>query len=57
MGELHLEVAIHKLMRDHKVQVTPGKPMVSYRQTLAKTVQFEYRYIKQSGGRGKVRRH
>jgi elongation factor G len=53
MGELHLEVAIHKLMRDHKVQVTPGKPMVSYRQTLAKTVEFEHRYIKQTGGRGK----
>lgn len=53
MGELHLEVAIHKLMRDHKVQVTPGKPMVSYRQTLAKPIQLEYRYIKQSGGRGK----
>jgi elongation factor G len=53
MGELHLEVALHKLMRDHKVQVTPGKPMVSYRQTLAKPVEFEYRYIKQTGGRGK----
>jgi elongation factor G len=53
MGELHLEVAIHKLLRDHKVQVTPGKPMVSYRQTLAKPVEFEYRYIKQTGGRGK----
>jgi elongation factor G len=53
MGELHLEVAIHKLMRDHKVPVTAGKPMVSYRQTLAKPVEFEYRYIKQSGGRGK----
>src|SRR5437870_12666810 len=53
MGELHLEVAIHKLMRDHKVQVTPGKPMVSYRQTLAKPVEIEYRYIKQTGGRGK----
>lgn len=53
MGELHLEVAIHKLMRDHKVQVTPGKPMVSYRQTLAKPIELEYRYIKQSGGRGK----
>jgi elongation factor G len=53
MGELHLEVAIHKLMRDHKVQVTPGKPMVSYRQTLAKPVEIETRYIKQSGGRGK----
>ncbi len=53
MGELHLEVAIHKLMRDHKVQVTPGKPMVSYRQTLIKPVEIETRYIKQSGGRGK----
>jgi elongation factor G len=53
MGELHLEVAVHKLLRDFKVQVTPGKPMVSYRQTLAKPVELEYRYIKQSGGRGK----
>jgi elongation factor G len=53
MGELHLEVAIHKLMRDHKVEVTPGKPMVSYRQTLAREIELEYRYIKQSGGRGK----
>jgi elongation factor G len=53
MGELHLEVAVHKLMRDFKVQVTPGKPMVSYRQTLARAVELEHRYIKQSGGRGK----
>jgi elongation factor G len=53
MGELHLEVSLHKLLRDFKVQVTPGKPMVSYRQTLAKEVEIEYRYIKQSGGRGK----
>jgi elongation factor G len=53
MGELHLEVAVHKLQRDHGVQVTPGKPMVSYRQTLAKPVDIETRYIKQSGGRGK----
>jgi elongation factor G len=53
MGELHLEVAIYKLMRDFKVQVTPGKPMVAYRQTLAKPIELEYRYIKQTGGRGK----
>src|SRR5204863_3454570 len=53
MGELHLEVSIHKLQRDHGVQVTVGKPMVAYRQTLAKAVEFETRYIKQSGGRGK----
>jgi elongation factor G len=53
MGELHLEVAVHKLLRDHRVQVTVGKPMVAYRQTLSKPVEFEYRYIKQTGGRGK----
>jgi elongation factor G len=53
MGELHLEVAVHKLMRDHGVEVSVGKPMVAYRQTLSKTVEIETRYIKQSGGRGK----
>jgi elongation factor G len=53
MGELHLEVAVHKLQRDHGVAVGVGKPMVAYRQTLAKAVEFEYRYIKQTGGRGK----
>src|SRR5947209_9386411 len=52
MGELHLEVAVHKLLRDHRASVTVGKPMVAYRQTLAKAVEFEYRYIKQTGGRG-----
>ncbi len=52
MGELHLEVAVHKLLRDHKVQVSVGKPMVSYRQTLARPIELEYRYIKQTGGRG-----
>jgi elongation factor G len=53
MGELHLEVAVHKLQRDHGVQVAVGKPQVAYRQTLAKPVELETRYIKQSGGRGK----
>jgi elongation factor G len=52
MGELHLEVAVHKLQRDHRVQVSVGRPMVSYRQTLAKPIELEYRYIKQTGGRG-----
>src|SRR5438876_163604 len=53
MGELHLEVAVHKLQRDHGVEVAVGKPMVAYRQTLARPVEIETRYIKQSGGRGK----
>jgi elongation factor G len=53
MGELHLEVAAHKLQRDHGVFVARGKPMVAYRQTLARPVEIETRYIKQHGGRGK----
>jgi elongation factor G len=53
MGELHLEVSIEKLQRNPGVRVTVGKPMVAYRQTLAKPVELETRYIKQTGGRGK----
>src|SRR5207249_2506042 len=53
MGELHLEVSVEKLMRTPGVKVSAGKPMVAYRQTLSKPVEFETRYIKQSGGRGK----
>ncbi len=53
MGELHLEVSVEKLMRNQGVKVTTGKPMVAYRQTLARAVDIETRYIKQTGGRGK----
>src|SRR5665213_2270440 len=53
MGELHLEVSLEKLQRNPGVKVTAGRPQVAYRQTLAKPVVIETRYIKQSGGRGK----
>jgi elongation factor G len=53
MGELHLEVSVGKLMRNPGVKVTTGKPRVAYRQTLAKPLELQTRYIKQTGGRGK----
>jgi len=53
MGELHLEVSVEKLMRNPAVKVTVGRPMVAYRQTLARAVEVETRFIKQTGGRGK----
>jgi elongation factor G len=56
MGELHLEIAVHKLKRDFKVEVNMGKPMVSYRQTLAKPIEQEYKHQKQTGGRGQFAR-
>lgn len=52
MGELHLEVAVHKLQRDHRVEVSVGRPMVSYRQTIGRPIQLEYQHKKQTGGRG-----
>jgi elongation factor G len=53
MGELHLEVSVEKLQRTPGVKVTAGRPQVAYRQTIAKPVEIETRFIKQSGGRGK----
>jgi elongation factor G len=53
MGELHLEVSVDKLQRFPGVKVTTGRPMVAYRQTIAKDITQETKYVKQSGGRGK----
>ena len=55
MGELHLEVSVEKLKRAMNTQdgVQLGRPRVAYRQTLAKPLEMETRYIKQTGGRGK----
>ncbi|MCS7017033.1 MAG: elongation factor G [Gemmatales bacterium] len=52
MGELHLEVALHRLRRDFQLDLSVGQPRVAYRQTLAQAVELEYRHIKQRGGRG-----
>ena len=39
MGELHLEVIKHKLLRDFKLNVRVHNPRVSYRETVAKAVE------------------
>ena len=39
MGELHLEVLIHRLIHDHKVHVNTGPPKVSYRETILNTTE------------------
>ena len=41
MGELHLEVVKHRLLRDFKLNVKVHKPRVSYRETIAKSVVVE----------------
>ncbi len=39
MGELHLEVIKHRLLRDYKLNVRVHNPRVSYRETIEKTVE------------------
>ncbi len=52
MGELHLEILVDRMFREFKVDAEVGAPQVSYRETIKKEVQQEYKYAKQSGGRG-----
>jgi elongation factor G len=52
MGELHLEILQHKLVREKKVDVRVGKPRVAYKETIAGTARAEGKFVHQSGGRG-----
>ncbi len=52
MGELHLEIIVDRLMREFKVEANVGKPQVSYKETLTVPADVDYKYAKQSGGRG-----
>lgn len=53
MGELHLEVAVEKIRRDAGLDVTVGRPKVSYRETVGRGVTgFVFRHVKQDGGAG-----
>ena len=53
MGELHLEIIIDRLRREFKVECNQGRPQVSYKEAITKSVEIREVYKKQSGGRGK----
>ncbi len=52
MGELHLEIIVDRLLREFKVEANIGAPQVSYKETITKHVEVDYKYSKQSGGKG-----
>ena len=52
MGELHLEIIVDRLLREFKVEANVGAPQVAYKETFTKPVDVEYKYAKQSCGRG-----
>ncbi len=52
MGELHLEIIVDRLLREHKVEAAVGRPEVAYRETLRGSSAVEGKHIKQTGGHG-----
>ena len=52
MGELHLEIIVDRMRTEFMVEANVGKPQVSYRETVRKTVNHSYKLQKQTGGRG-----
>ncbi|MGW4684787.1 elongation factor G [Streptomyces sp. NPDC004244] len=53
MGELHLEVAVEKIRRDHGLELAVGRPQVAYRETVVRGVSgLVHRHVKQDGGAG-----
>ncbi len=52
MGELHLEILVDRLKREHNVDAKVGRPMVSYRETLTRDAEGEAKFVRQTGGRG-----
>ncbi len=56
MGELHLDILIDRLMREHKIQANVGRPQVAYRETLSKPVKTDFVFERMLGGEEKYAR-
>ncbi len=53
MGELHLEIIVDRMFREHKVDANVGRPQVAYREAIpCREADAEGRFVRQSGGRG-----
>jgi elongation factor G len=56
MGELHLEVLVDRMLREFRVVANVGKPQVTYRETIRKTVESEGEFLRQLGGKNQFAR-
>ncbi|MBN1619052.1 elongation factor G [Candidatus Dojkabacteria bacterium] len=52
MGELHIEILVDRMKREFGVEAATGKPQVAYKETINDIVEWEGKYVHQSGGRG-----
>jgi elongation factor G len=51
MGELHLEILVDRLQREHKVACNVGRTQVAYRETISKEVVHEAEYSRDVAGK------
>ncbi len=56
MGELHLEIIIDRIRQEFHVDVEIGEPAVAFRETISTEMEIDYKYAKQSGGKGQFAR-
>ena len=52
MGELHLDIIVDRIKREHNVEANVGRPRVAYRETVTGQARAEGRFIRQTGGHG-----
>ena len=52
MGELHLDVYVERIRREHNVPLDVSAPKVSYREAPTQRAEFNYKHKKQTGGSG-----
>jgi elongation factor G len=53
MGELHLEIIIDRLVREYGLKINQGKPQVNYKEEFLDTLNYNYIFKKQTGGKGR----
>ncbi len=52
MGELHLEILVDRMKREHKVEANVGEPKGAFRETIRKAAEAVGKYSRQTGGSG-----
>jgi elongation factor G len=52
MGELHLDIIVHRLLAEFGMGVKVGRPRVAYKETITFPAQGEGRFVRQTGGHG-----